>query len=454
MADRFRCALLLAAVFLATAVLTLPADAAVYKNKVTGETLRGTLTPQRINNTNIFKMDDGRTKYVNPDDWELVEGDKPAAATPAAAPAPGAAPQPTAAVPSTEAARPGAPAKAPAEPVAYVFPISGPINSHALVEALDTGLAEAKKLNAEVVILRMNTPGGRLDLSESIIKALEKIEGATLVSFVSGEDRRALSAGAYICMATQKIFMAPGCTLGAATPYTRNTMTGSAEIDEKMISAFRARFRSLAQMRGHPVALADAMVDRTTSVIQVFVDNSPTLVTDEDAKLLETEHKSDGRFKRGKTVNKPGKLITLTSDEALEFKVCAAIVANEKELLAQMGKGNLQVVEAKWAPAWIEKVSKERKKKYDDLDALFHLHIEQALAFDPQNNYLTPGSAQWKTATDRAMGHLKECAKAVTELEKMAKDERYDLAYSGESIRKMKTELDSVYRRLGAQRNF
>ena len=451
MASRIRWSLLPAAVLLATALMALTADAAVYKNKTTGETLRGTLTTQRVNNMNIFKMDDGRTKYVNPDDLELVEPDKPAAAPPATAPA---APAPRApAAPGATPAGKG-PAAAPSGPVAYVFPINGPLESRVFLEALDLGLAEARKQKADVIILRLNTPGGRLDVADDLIKALEKIDWATVVSFISGEDRRALSAGAYICMATEKIFMAPGCTIGAATPYTRNTATGSADIDEKMISAFRARFRSLAQMRGHPVALADAMVDRSGSVVQVFVDNKMSLVTEEEAKSLEAEHKSDHRFRRGKTISRPGKLITLTSDEALEYKVCTAIVANEKDLLAQMGKPDYTVAEAKWAPFWIEKTAKDRKKKYDDCVAAFETHMEQAMAFDPQNNFITPGTAQWKTATDKAMIHLKECAKAMTELEKMAKDERYDLRYSEESIRKMKVELDVIWRRLGAQRNF
>jgi hypothetical protein len=445
MASRIRCSLLPAAVLLATALMALTADAAVYKNKATGETLRGTLTPQRVNSMNIFKMDDGRTKFVNPDDLELIEADKPAAAPPAAAPAPSAAP-------ASPGAKGGAADKPAAEPVAYVFPINGPIESRALAEALDMGLAEAKKQKASVIILRMNTPGGRVAVAEQIIKAIEKVEGATIVSFISGEDRRALSAGAYICMATEKIFMAPGCTIGAATPYTRSTMTGSADVDEKMVSAFRARFRSLAQTRGYPAALADAMVDRTGSVVQIFVDKEMSLVTEEDAKALETEHRSDGKFKRGKTISRPGKIITLTSDEALEFKVCTAVVANEKEILAQMGKANCPVVEALWVNGWVEKTSKERKKKVEDLCTRFTANINQARELDPSYAFVTPGTSQWKTMTDRSMASLRECAKALTELERLSKDERYDFAISESYLVDLKSKLNAFYTRLGVQR--
>jgi membrane-bound ClpP family serine protease len=372
-------------------------------------------------------------------------GARPSAAAPAPATATPAPTRPPAAAPAPATGTPAA--------LAYVLPISGIIESHALVEALEKGLDEAKKKKAGLIILRMNTPGGRVYVADKIIKGLEKVDWAPVVSYVSGEDRRALSAGAYICLATQKIFMAPGSTLGAATPYTRKGGTGSAQVDEKFASAFRARFRSLAQTHGYPAALAEAMVDGTTSVVQVFVDGKPMLVTDDEAKQLQDEHKSDGKFKRGKVVNKPGKLITLTSDEALEFKVCTAVAKDEKELLEKMGLAHYQVGEAKWITAWVEKTTKERKKRIDDLLLSYRTNIQQAVAFDRQRTATILGSPQWKGATDGAMACLKACARAILELERLAKDERYDLFLDESGIKDLKSELDGAYRRLGALRN-
>jgi hypothetical protein len=474
-----------ASALVVSVAVTAPAEAAVLKNKTTGEVLRGTILNQKVNGLNIFKLEAGGSKFIRPEEWDVVEPDSPApasapapapatppAVTPPTSPAPSTAPRPaTPAPPAPSPARTPAPAPANAPaagsgpganaapspgggPVVYVLPLTGPIESHALVEALESGLNEAKKVKAALVIVRMNTPGGSVYLADTIIRLLEKVDWAPVVSYVSGEDKEALSAGAYICLATQKIFMAPGCTLGAATPYRSSVKTGAAEIDEKFTSAFRAKFRSLAQSRGHPVALADAMVDGTTSVVQIFLGDKPSLVTADEAARLKEEHKSDKTFKRGKTLNLPGKVITLTSDEAREFGVCAGIAANEKEVAQMMGLADAQVVEGRWVPFLAERLNKERQKKFDDVMNTFRLHIEQANAFDPQNNYIAPGTAQWKVYTDRAMAHLKECARALTQIEAMSKDERYDLYVSEELLTKLKGQLDANYRRLGAQRNF
>ena len=58
----------------------------VLKHKETGETIEGTLTKQRVNNLRVFKLTDGHTKFINPDEWESprsgdrkpkVKGDMP-----------------------------------------------------------------------------------------------------------------------------------------------------------------------------------------------------------------------------------------------------------------------------------------------------------------------------------------------------------------------------------------
>ena len=47
----------------------------VLKHKETGETIKGTLTEQKINNLTVFKLADGETKFINPDEWETLEAD-------------------------------------------------------------------------------------------------------------------------------------------------------------------------------------------------------------------------------------------------------------------------------------------------------------------------------------------------------------------------------------------
>ena len=59
------------------------APGTVLKHKETGETIKGTLTRQKINNLTVFKLANGGTKTINPDEWETIEADA-ATAPPAA----------------------------------------------------------------------------------------------------------------------------------------------------------------------------------------------------------------------------------------------------------------------------------------------------------------------------------------------------------------------------------
>jgi membrane-bound ClpP family serine protease len=157
-------AVVAALAFAAGALVATEAGAAVLKHKQTGETITGTLTNQKINNLTVFRLEDGATKFINPGEWEVVKADEAASApeSPAASESP-AVLAPVAPAPAASPA-PAARTDKPALVRGYILPISGPIEHYALVEALQKGATEAKKKSAAVVILRMNTPGGRLDL--------------------------------------------------------------------------------------------------------------------------------------------------------------------------------------------------------------------------------------------------------------------------------------------------
>jgi len=422
-------AVVAALAFAAGALVATEAGAAVLKHKQTGETITGTLTNQKINNLTVFRLEDGATKFINPGEWEVVKADEAASApeSPAASESP-AVLAPVAPAPAASPA-PAARTDKPALVRGYILPISGPIEHYALVEALQKGATEAKKKSAAVVILRMNTPGGRLDLGNKIIDLIEEIDDwATIVAWVSGNDRQALSCGAYLSFATQKIFMAPGTTIGAATPY-RMTYWGP-EIEEKLTSAFRARFRSLAQQRGYPAPIADAMVDSSTAVIQVFLDGKQMFVSDDEAKQMEKENKGTDRFKRGKTVSGRGKLITFTDQEALEFEVCSAIVSTGEEIMKALGHESAVVEEASWLPGWVEAESRKRKALFERYKSQFDAAVYEA-------------NTSWSRIGTRRQ--LEQAAAALKAIEQMAADPRMDIPITPEDLDKMKAQIQGWY---------
>jgi membrane-bound serine protease (ClpP class) len=135
-----------------------------------------------------------------------------------------------------------------------------------LVYVVRRGVKEAMQANADLLVLDMNTDGGRVDVTEEIIQIISKFKGQT-VTFVND---RAFSAGAFISVATQKIYMAPQSVIGAAAPIMMSPTGGGPEkmpdtIEAKMTSAVRALVRTQAEKNGHNIDVIEAMIDKTKS---------------------------------------------------------------------------------------------------------------------------------------------------------------------------------------------
>lgn len=191
----------------------------------------------------------------------------------------------------------------------YRVPIQGIIEL-GLAPFVERSLAEAERDGASVVILDMDTPGGRVDAAERIADAVQE-SGVPVYVWVN---RRAISAGALISLAADDIFMRPSSTMGAATPVDGQT---GETAPEKMVSAMRSTMRSLAETRGRDPRIAEAMVDPSIEVEGVV---------------------------------EAGQLLTLTPSEAEELGFAHAVDSWE-DLMARLGTEGRPVVETRvnWA---------------------------------------------------------------------------------------------------------
>jgi membrane-bound serine protease (ClpP class) len=103
-------------------------------------------------------------------------------------------------------------------PLAMVSVIEGAIGPATAKQVADA-VAAAEEANADVLILKINTPGGLVTSTREIISSILE-SSVPVAGYVAPAGGHAASAGTYIIYATAVAAMAPGTNIGAATPVT------------------------------------------------------------------------------------------------------------------------------------------------------------------------------------------------------------------------------------------
>jgi membrane-bound serine protease (ClpP class) len=191
---------------------------------------------------------------------------------------------------------------------AYVLPIREDIMPP-LVYLVRRGVKEAMEAKADFLVLDMDTNGGRVDTTKEIISILNQFKGQR-VTYVN---KSAFSAGAFIAVATQEIYMAPESVIGAAAPVVMSPGGGGIEkvpdtYEIKMNSAVRAMMRTSAEKNGHNIAVVEAMIDKNKGLT---IDG--TVIVREGDLLTLTNTEAEKEYG-----TPPKKLLSLGTVESLD----------------------------------------------------------------------------------------------------------------------------------------
>lgn len=163
---------------------------------------------------------------------------------------------------------------------------------------------KATELDADVILIHMNTYGGMVDIADSIRTLILQYPKPVFV-FI---DNNAASAGALISIACDSIYMRKGANIGAASVVNQNGEV----MPDKYQSYMRSTMRSTAETNGRDPKIAEAMVDPSL-IVPGVVDS--------------------------------GKVLTFTASEAMRFGYCEGTAENIDEVMKVAGITDYEIHE-------------------------------------------------------------------------------------------------------------
>lgn len=126
---------------------------------------------------------------------------------------------------------------------------------------LQRGIDQAVALNAELIVIQLNTPGGSIDLMNSFVQQI-MASPVPVAVYVAPEGAMAASAGTMIVLAGDFAAMSPGSAIGAASPVGAQGEDIPSTEALKTKEILKASVRSMAERRGEDaVKLAEAAID-------------------------------------------------------------------------------------------------------------------------------------------------------------------------------------------------
>ncbi|MCR4965950.1 MAG: nodulation protein NfeD [Bacteroidales bacterium] len=194
----------------------------------------------------------------------------------------------------------------------YYFTIDDNISKPALRKT-EKAVKEAKEQKADYLLLELNTFGGELDAADKIRTLLLNAPMPTMVLI----NNNAASAGALISIACDSIYMAAGSSIGAASVVDQEGKI----MPDKYQSYMRSLMRTTAEKNGRDPDIAQAMVDPDISI---------------------------------KGISEKGKVLTFTTEEAINNGFCEGMAEDKEEVLQKSGLSNYTITEQKLS--WIDKL--------------------------------------------------------------------------------------------------
>ena len=171
----------------------------------------------------------------------------------------------------------------------------GPVTP-ALASYLDRAIDDAERQSAKALIIELDTPGGSMDITKDITQRMTA-SGVPVVVWVAPSGAHAGSAGTFITLAGHLAAMAPGSSIGAASPISSEGQDLGETAKAKAVNILVADIKNLAARRGEKAsawaekavaeaAAATAQEAYDLGVIDIIASNMDDLLQQMDGRTV------------------------------------------------------------------------------------------------------------------------------------------------------------------------
>ena len=199
-----------------------------------------------------------------------------------------------------------------------------------LIRQIDRAVAD----DAQAIVFEIDSPGGLLVASITLANAIADLE-ARKIRTVAYVPQEAISGAAIISLGCDEIIMHPDAKIGDAGPIEMRPGQPFERAQEKILSPLKVALRELAEKKHRPVAICEAMADRSLKVFQVtHRDNGRVWYMSE----LDI-HASNGEWIKGAQLRETNGELLFTANgvRANELKISEAPVSDFEELKSRIG---------------------------------------------------------------------------------------------------------------------
>jgi membrane-bound serine protease (ClpP class) len=221
--------------------------------------------------------------------------------------------------------------------------LEGPLDN-VMVSYLTRSVEQARQEKKNLLFLQINSPGGIETAGDDLADKVAGIKDMKTVAYV---DDRALGVAALVPLACRDIVFKKSARMGDIRQMINGRSGQLHDLSELMRTSLAKKAALLARQKGHPEAVAVAMVDPDAEVIEA--KDSKTGGT---RLILRAELDADrGRFQAIQTRKEPGSVLTVTADDAESYGL-GQVVTNDEELKALYGqRGKAIRVDG---PGWVD----------------------------------------------------------------------------------------------------